>query len=33
VGESKRLEKQLWDRHGKTGREDGAKTILKAREE
>lgn len=28
VGESKGLEKQLWDRHGKAGREDGREMIL-----
>lgn len=31
VGESKGLEKQLWDRHRKASREDGGKNILKAR--
>lgn len=31
VGESKGLEKQLWDRHRKPSREDGGKIILKAR--
>lgn len=31
VGESKGLDKQLWDRHGKAGRENAGKIILKAR--
>lgn len=31
MGESKGLEKQLWDRHRKADREDGGKIIQRAR--